>query len=228
MTHFRTEQWIDFVNEVVSAETKREMDRHLAQGCKSCNHTVSLWRKVRTAAIAGRNYQPTAEALRIAKSMFVSSSLASGRKQRCTWADVLFDSFLQPALEGTRSAAAGSRQMLYRADPYQIDLQIEMGAGHTLVITGQVLDLRQPGLSGHDVLVVISNLRGQVLRITTNQSGEFRSEIPDSGYLELVFPGLTDKPVIILLRDPLGQSSTENGLGSGKKTRTRRKGRKKT
>jgi len=230
MTHFKTEQWIDFVNEAVSKQTKREMETHLTQGCEACNQTFSVWRKVRNAANVERNYEPPADAVSVAKGAFASSILALGRNRDCTWAKVLFDSFLQPAVQGARSAAAGSRHMLYRADPYQIDVQIEMGADRrTLIITGQVLDLSEPGLSGRDALVVISNLRGQVVRATTNQFGEFRSEIPDSGNLELVFPGLTDKPVIIVLRDPLGRLSVETQTPPVRNPRVvGRKGRKKT
>ena len=229
MTHFKTEQWIDFVNEAVSTEAKRDMERHLAQGCQACNQTVSVWRKVRNAAKVEGNYEPPADAVRIAKAAFASSNLALGRERECTWAKVVFDSILQPAAEGARSMAARSRQMLYRADPYQIDVQIEMAADRRMLgITGQVLDLRQPGLTGRGALVVISNLRGQVVRATTNQFGEFRSEIPDSGNLELVFPGLTDKPVIIVLQDPLGRAAEESRTRSGRGARVRRKTGKKT
>ena len=229
MTHFKAEQWIDFVNEVVSAKIKREMEKHLAQGCKACNQTVSIWRKVRISANGEQNFEPPTDAVRIAKAVFASSRLASRRRRECIWANVVFDSFLQPAVDGARSAAAGSRQILYRADPYQIDVQIEMGSDRrTLVITGQVLDLRQPELSGSDVLVVISNLHGHVVRTKTGQFGEFRNEIPDSGELEVVFPGLTDKPVIIALGDPLGQAQKETSPGAGRKSKVRRKSRKKT
>jgi hypothetical protein len=79
----------------------------------------------------------------------------------------------------------------------------------TLVITGQVLDSRQAGFSVRDVLVVISNLRGQVVLTMANQFGEFRKEIPESDNLDLFFLGLTDHPfkialgVKIALGDPL-------------------------
>jgi hypothetical protein len=206
MKHFTTEQWIDFLNEAVSTDPKQGMEKHLAQGCERCNQTVSLWRRVRKAARAERNYQPPPEALRIVQMTFASLNPTLERKETCTLAEVLFDSFLQPVFEGARTSGSAARQMLYRADPYQIDVQIETASdGNTLVITGQLLDLSQPGVTGCDVLVVISNLRGQVVRAMTNQFGEFRKEIPDSGDLELAFPGLADKPVIISLRDPLGR-----------------------
>jgi hypothetical protein len=122
---------------------------------------------------------------------------------------IIFDSSLQ-IVEGARSMCNGARQILYRADRYEIDMQIEMGSdGHTLVVTGQVVDLREPEFSGRDVLVVISNLRGQVEITKTDRFGEFRREIADSGDLELFFPGLTDKLLMIGLRDPLRRLTAE-------------------
>ena len=229
MKHFSNEQWIDFVNEAASTEARQNMERHLKQGCKTCNRNLSLWLRVRNVASAEKSYQPSLEVVQRAQSAFASSNLTLNRRRPFRLADILFDSFLQPAFEGARSAATGTRHMLYRADPYQIDIQIEMGEdGRTLVITGQVLDSRQPGSSNEGVLVVVSNLRGQVVRATTNQAGEFRSEILDSANLELVFPGLADKPVIIVLRDPLGHASTATNGPPFRKSQTRRKGRKNT
>jgi hypothetical protein len=115
---------------------------------------------------------------------------------------LLFDSFL--LFEGARATGAGARRMLYRADPYQVDLQVELSSDQsTLVITGQVLDSRQSVFSGRDVLVVISNLRGQVVLTMADQFGEFRKEIPDSDNLELFFLGLTDHPFTIAVGHPL-------------------------
>jgi hypothetical protein len=222
MKHFSTEQWIDFVNEVMSTEACQSMERHLKEGCKTCSQTLSLWRHVRSLAVAETRYQPPLEAVQRAQSAFALSNLALKRKRGFRLAEMLFDSLLQPAFEGARSSGKSVRQVLYRADPYQIDLQIETGAhGNTIVVTGQVADTREPGLAGRSVSLAISNLRGPVEQTTTNEFGEFRKEIPATGDLELLFPGLGEKPVIISLRDPLGQRPAPTA-------RPRRKGRKKT
>ena len=223
MKHFSTEQWIDFVNEVASSDARQDMERHLKQGCKTCSQNLSLWRHARAVASAERSYLPSLEAVQRSQSAFALSSLVLKRKRRFRLAEMLFDSFLQPALEGARSSDRSVRQVLYRADPYQIDLQIETGAGgNTIVVNGQVADTRQSGLAGRSVSLAISNLHGPVEQTTTNEFGEFRKEIPASGDLELLFPGMGDRPVIISLRDPLGQQRAP------KQARPRRKGRKKT
>jgi hypothetical protein len=96
--------------------------------------------------------------------------------------------------------------MLYRADPYQVDVQIEAKPGaNKLVVTGQLLDLRNPDAPGRDVPVIISNLRGHVVRTVTNEFGEFREEVQSSSDLELKLLGDDDQAVIISLRDALGR-----------------------
>ena len=96
--------------------------------------------------------------------------------------------------------------MLYRAEPYQVDLQIEAKPGaDKLVVTGQLLDLRNPDEPGRDVPVIISNLRGHVVQTVTNEFGEFREEIRTSSDLELKLLGDDEKAVIISLRDALGR-----------------------
>jgi len=110
-------------------------------------------------------------------------------------------------VEGIRSAGGGARRLLYRADPFRVDLQIEAQLGsQSVVVTGQLLDLRHPDSVGSEVSVLVSNMRGQVVQATTNRFGEFREEIANGGDLELVFQGNNDKPITISLRNVLGQS----------------------
>ena len=206
MTHFTTEDWIDFVNQVAQPTRKPEMEKHLER-CEDCAKTVSRWQKIQRAAVAEPTFQPPSEAVRMAKAAFAVSEWA--RERRAAWGmvEVLFDSRLQPALEGIRSAATGTRRMLYRADPFRVDLQVEGQVGSkNIVVTGQLLDLRHPEVVGRDVPFMLSNLRGRVVQATTNQFGEFREEIESSGDLELVFSGANDRPVMISLQDVLGLS----------------------
>ncbi len=95
--------------------------------------------------------------------------------------------------------------MLYRADPYQIDIQIEPKPGsNRLVITGQILDISNPGVIGRDIQVTISNRRGNSVIAATNKFGEFSGEVENSGDLELSIPGHGEKPIVISLRNALG------------------------
>jgi hypothetical protein len=209
MKHLTTEEGIDLVNQVLSPGQRLALVRHLECGCERCMKTISRWRRIRRMAAAEASLQPPHEAVRIAKAAFAGSPWARVRKVSGV-IEVLFDSFLQPALAGVRSAGAGTRRMLYRADPFQVDLQIEAQGGGSVVVTGQLLDLRDPEVVGSHVRLMLSNLRGQVIRATTNQYGEFREEIEGTGDLELVFHGANDKRVTISLHDVLGPMSSES------------------
>jgi len=134
--------------------------------------------------------------------------VGSNRRQTDTSAELLFDSFLQSAFAGMRSGAFGLRQMLYRADPYQIDLHLEADREHNrLIVTGQLLDVSHPEMACPRVQVRLSSLRGNAVNTVTNQFGEFRSEVEDSGELELSFFGHSGTRAVILLRGTLEQSS---------------------
>ena len=123
---------------------------------------------------------------------------------------LLYDSFSQPALAGIRSGSMRIRQMLYRADPYQIDFQIELEPEQNrIVVTGQLVDLSHPEMVGRDVKVTISDGRESVVNTVTNQFGEFRGEVHNSGNLEITLVGRAGKPIVILLRgalDPLADA----------------------
>jgi hypothetical protein len=204
MKHFKTEEWVDFVNQVASSGQQTAMQKHLESGCKSCMETVSLWQKVRNSAAAEASYQPPAESVRIAKAAFATAGWAAKHEKTGSLVELLFDSFRQPALVGARSAGMGMRQMLYRADPYQVDMQIETKPeGNRLVITGQLLDVGRPDVVGSEIQVTLSNRRGAVLHTMTNKFGEFRAEIDNSGDLEVSFPRPDEKPIVISLRDAL-------------------------
>jgi hypothetical protein len=205
MKHFSTEEWVDFVNQVIASNQREAMQKHLATGCKRCTETVSLWQKVSKTASAEASYQPSADTVRMAKAAYLTTRLNTTQKEPRNFIEVLFDSFLQPAVAGARSVVIGTRQMLYRADPYQIDIQIEPKPGsNRLVITGQLLDLSNPGVIGRDIQVTLSNRRGNTVLAPTNQFGEFSGEIENSGDLELYIPGDSGQPIVISLRNALG------------------------
>ena len=205
MKHFTTVEWIDLVNQVLAPNTKLEMEEHLAD-CKQCTTEFLRWQRIRQLSAGEASYQPPEQTVRIVKAAFAGSQFAEQRKGARGVLAVLFDSFLQPALAGVRSGGSGTRRILYGADPYQIDLQIEaQNEGKNLLVTGQLMDFRQPEMVGSEVPVLFSNLRGGTIQGRTNQFGEFRAEMENSGDLELVFHGDKDEPIVISLRDALGR-----------------------
>ena len=180
------------------------MREHLGSGCKRCSEEFALWQKVRGTAASEPNYQPSADTVHVVKAAYASAKMPDRETESKSLVEVLFDSFLQPGVAGARSMATGTRQMLYRADSYQIDLQIEPKPGSSLLmVTGQMMDVSNPEMVSRGVQIKLSNCRGSLVHRVTNEFGEFRCEIDNSGDLELTVPGRGETPIIISLRNAL-------------------------
>jgi hypothetical protein len=211
MKHFREDEWVDFVNQVAPESNRLEMQKHLESDCKRCMAAVALWREVRKTAASEGHYQPSDQDVRNAKAAFAATRNRTP-KRAAALVEVLFDTFSQPALAGARSAAGpGSRQLLYKAGPYHVNVQIEAKPEKNhLMIIGQLMDPEGMNFAGADIRVKLSNLRGSVTYTTTNEFGEFNCDIEDSGDLEISFWRQEEKPVAISLRNALNRLSDKS------------------
>jgi hypothetical protein len=207
MKHFGAAEWIDFVNGVVEPAHKTAMQKHLGERCQVCEAEVARWGRIRQVTAREKDYQPPKEIVHMAKAAYSASGWARDRKAGKGVVELLFDSFRQPLVAGVRSVGSAPRRMLYAADDLKIDLQVEPQAeGQTIIVTGQLLDSRQPGAVVRDMKVTLSNGRGRTIEARTNEFGEFREEIEDGGDLHLTLPGSSGEPLVISLPDILGRS----------------------
>ncbi len=206
MKHVNAVGWSDFVNHAAVGGRQKATQKHRGAHRKDYGQTAALWRKIADAAVVEANYQPAAEKVRFVKAAFALASSVARRRETGGLVQVLYDSFSQPVLAGIRSAPRPIRQLLYRADPYQIDLQIELRPeGNRLVVTGQLLDISRPELVGRDVQVMLSDGREYIVNTVTNQFGEFHAEVENSGDLELSLLSPGGKPIVVLLRGALAR-----------------------
>lgn len=153
-------------------------------------------------------YQPAGEAVPPAGTQFATAAMADGWRETDGSIQVLFDSFSQPAPAGMRSAPTHVRKMVFRAEPYQLDIQVEAQAEHNrLVVTGQLLDVSQPDICWCRGPNYTFESPWKRCSDGDNQFGEFRGELENTGDLEVSFLPRGGKPIVILLRGALKQSS---------------------
>ncbi len=208
MMHLQTLELNDFVNRVAPVDPRAAMQTHRGTRRKRFVETAALRQKVAHAAASEASYQPAAEKVSFVKAAFATASFSVTRQEAGVVVQLVHDSFSQPVLAGIRSAPRPIRQLLYRAEPYQIDLQIELQPeGNRLAVTGQLLDVSRPEMVGRDVQVMLSDGREYIVNTVTNQFGEFRAEVENSGDLELSFLSPGRKPIVVLLRGALDQLS---------------------
>ncbi len=134
------EDWVDFVRDVLAPEQKMVMQHHLDTGCARCSKNLQLWRQVRTLAAHETTYHPPEEVVRFVKGSFALNRPLATRSRRTRLAQLVLDSFRQPALAGARATGQSPRQLLYRTGTLLIDLRMERLSGSRLSLVGQVLD----------------------------------------------------------------------------------------
>src|SRR5712664_4972903 len=144
MKHFKAVECSDLVNHAASDIRRGALGEGRGTRPKRYVEAVAPWQKLAKAAAFEANYQPSSETVQVVKAAFATAGFAA-RRQETRGLIQLYDSFLHPAPAGIRSDGMRIRQMLYRAEPYQIDLHIELQQERNrLVISGQLVDLSHP------------------------------------------------------------------------------------
>lgn len=116
--------------------------------------------------------------------------------------ELLFDSFAAAPL-GVRSRTHPQRHLLYRAEPFELDLLIELLPDcNRLRITGQLLDASLPVVFRRGLRVTLWNFRQSFVTLRTNEWGEFLGEIEDSGEL-MVALKIQLREIVISIRNVL-------------------------
>jgi hypothetical protein len=192
--HFSDESWADFARNLVTPSVKTTMQRHIDDGCKKCEATLLIWQGVASVAKAESSYVPPDDTLRVAKSQF--GGVAGGLKTSLP-VRLVFDSSLQPVAAGLRGTVS-SRQFLYEADDYVIDLRLEPQRElDRISLVGQVLNRAKTHRAAQGVLVRLLKGVLPVANTATNDFGEFQLEF-DAGHDLSIAIGMDEEKVIVL------------------------------
>lgn len=134
-----------------------------------------------------------------------------GRRESEPQIELLFDSFVAPPL-GVRSRTHPQRHLLYRAEPFELDLLIELLPDRNrLRITGQLLDTSLPAVFRRGVRVTLWNFRQSFVTLRTNEWGEFLGEIGDSGEL-MVSLKIQLREIVISIRNVLDWPALDSSI----------------
>jgi hypothetical protein len=178
MAHYSSQNWIDYVRNLVSPQDAAAMTNHLKSGCESCAKEKASWSKLAAFAKTEAQYEPPADIVNRAKALVQAAPKPEKAFRIREIAELVFDSLLTPQLAGVRSAAGvGSRQLLYRAGEVMIDVRFEANdESERFALTGQVF--RDQGSKVGMTRVPISLISGknELARTSTNQFGEFYLE----------------------------------------------------
>ncbi len=186
MKHFEITQWADYARGLVDPAAHTAMAEHLSAGCMKCQSTVSMFEKLVPAARAEVRHQVPEYAVHCAKAIYVLQQpetvhILSGLRSK-----LVFDSFCEPLPAGVRSQHRISRQTLYEAGDYAMDLRQEHERGSRQVtLVGQIAKRSEPAAAVADVPVYLLAGKSVVARAVSNEFGEFQMEYDPRKHLRL-------------------------------------------
>lgn len=200
MPHFSLEQWADFANQNVSANERASMERHLEMGCSRCAHIFREWQSLKRFAVQEPLNDAPREVVALVKATF--KTLNPGRAPGIVdkLAQLVFDSFVEPALAGVRSGSPDSRCLLYRSGPVLIDLNLNLAQnpGH-IALQGQVMDSETEPKGIQEIPVLLQSGQETIARTQTNEFGEFELECGAQKGLQISVGVNPHKNVLIVL-----------------------------
>ncbi len=225
MKHFELVEWADFVRGLVEESARVAMERHLASGCRKCRHTTDLLHKAAVAARSDSKIQVPEYAVRYARAIFILQLPEKVRLLPRAPARLLYDCFREPLPAGVRTQQGLSRQALYQAGDYSLDLWLENECGSSRVaLVGQIQNRKEPGKRLGGVLVLLVSGKQILAQAVTNWLGEFQMEFAPAKHLRLYVPlHQAGKQIKVSLNQPGGRNTRE-GTAAAKSTPFPREG----
>jgi hypothetical protein len=225
MKHFEFAEWTDLVRGLVEESARVAMEGHLASGCRKCRHTADLLQKAAVAARSDSKVQVPEYAVRFARAIFILQLPEKVRLLTRAPARLLYDCFREPLPAGVRTQQGLSRQVLYQAGDYLLDLRLENERGSSRVaLVGQIQNRKEPGKRLGGVLVLLVSGEQVLAQAVSNSLGEFQMEYGATKHLRLYVPvRQAGEQIAMPLRRPVGRKAKE-GTAAARKTPSPRKG----
>jgi hypothetical protein len=194
MKHLTDGNAADLVRGLAAAKDRRWMEKHLESGCARCRESVAFLRSISVVTQADAQWEPPADIIERALDIFPERRPRVAPLRRRLLARLMYDSFREPLPAGIRAGRGVSRQVLYRAGDFFLDLRLdyEQGAGRASLV-GQVAaripeDLARTKVPSASVSVLLMDGRAVVAQAPLNRFGEFHLDYEPQPRLRLRVP----------------------------------------
>lgn len=194
MNHFSLEEWTDFARRLAAKDQQKAMEAHLAAGCRKCRRSLDLIAAFGDAARAAAGYEAPYYMVRCARAIFALQQPEKIHILPRVLARLVYDSFREPLPAGIRSQQRLSRQALYEAGDYRLDLRLEQERGGSSVsLVGQIENRREPQKKVGQIPVLLASGKEVVAKTLSNHFGEFQFTYKPKTGLRLYVPVLGEE-----------------------------------
>jgi hypothetical protein len=185
MLHADAATCADFVRGLLPPDARAALARHITV-CRTCAGTVDWLRAVTAVTAADGEYEPPPHVLRHARAVFALERPRFIRALPRLVGKLMFDSLTQPALAGVRGPAGASRQAVFEAGDYAVDITVDQAAGSArTMLVGQVMSRVAPVAPVTAAPVLLTAGETVVARTVCDRFGEFLIEYEPQPRLQL-------------------------------------------
>jgi hypothetical protein len=185
MLHADAATCADFVRGLLPPDARTALARHITV-CRTCAGTVDWLRAVTAVAAADGEYEPPPHVLRRARAVFALERPRLIRALPRLVGKLMFDSLTQPALAGVRGPAGASRQAVFEAGDYAVDITVDQASGSSrTMLVGQVMSRVAPVAPITAAPVLLTAGETVVARTVCDRFGEFLIEYEPQPRLQL-------------------------------------------
>jgi hypothetical protein len=185
MPHADAATCADFVRGLLPSDARAALAHHLAV-CRTCADTVEWLRAVTDLTAADQEYEPPPHVLRRARAVFTLERPRLIRSLPRLVGKLMFDSLTQPALAGVRGPAGASRQAVFEAGDYAVDITVDQAAGSSrTMLVGQIMSRVAPIAPITAAPVLLTAGETIVARTVCDRFGEFLLEYEPQPRLQL-------------------------------------------
>lgn len=180
------------------------IEKHLEAGGSKGSGATGLWEQLCRFARLESAYAPLQNAVRRLNKTFSPKKLREAVLTAQPLAVPLFDSFSRHLAGGARPCVTNSREMLYGAGSYRIEVRIEPQVDpERIALIGRIFNSADPDEQLAALPVTLVQGNRVLAEAATNQFGEFRIELGLEGGFKATFTLPFGGRISLSLIDPV-------------------------
>jgi hypothetical protein len=188
--HLNSEIALDLIEGRLGGNQEIFWRQHLA-ACAVCSREISEWQELEGNLKRSHLKSASDAVLKNVIRLFPDRPHDWQSRVRSVVASIIFDSFVEPALAGARGTTAAARQLIMRAEEFDIHIKVWGEAEHRQML-GQLLPRNGTGFIQTAKFHLLQN--GERLETASvDPTGEFHfTDVPDGELsLQIDLPNLT-------------------------------------
>ena len=187
--HFDITDWADYARNVVATAQREQMLSHLQGGCSRCEKVQALFSRFAVICRREAAYEIPRYAEQQVKALIGLSRAPRRTSLARLLGSMVYDSLNDPQPVGVRGTHQISRQVLFHAGDYSVDLRFEHEKGSaSMVLVGQIANQKAPEENLANVPVILVAGNRELTRSISNPFGEVQLESVPEGDLRLLVP----------------------------------------